>query len=144
MIRVAGAEKRSVLTSLMSNGASHRVLVVEDNDFVRMQIVRFLTDAGHHCVEASNADQGIEQMVPEIEVIIVDVRMEPADGFEFISALRARGHQQPVILVTGDQNPDILEKSSRYKVATILMKPVQKDRLLAMVSRAIVQKQRTS
>lgn len=144
MIRVAGPTKRSFLTILMSNTVSHRVLVVEDNDFVRMQIVRFLTDAGHKCIEASNADQGIEQMTPEIEVVIVDVRMEPADGFEFIAALRARGHQQPVILVTGDQNPDILEKSSRFKVATILMKPVQKDRLLAMVSRAIQMKQRTS
>jgi DNA-binding NtrC family response regulator len=126
----------------MSNSASHRVLVVEDNDFVRMQIVRFLTDAGHTCVEASNADQGIEQMNDAIEVVIVDVRMEPADGFEFISAMRARGHQQPVILVTGDQNPDVLEKSSRFKVATILMKPLQKDRLLAMVTRAIQMKQR--
>lgn len=95
-------------------------------------------------MEASTADQGIEQMTPEIEVVIVDVRMEPADGFEFISALRARKYTQPVILVTGDQNPDILEKSSRYQVATILMKPVQKDRLLAMVTRAIQMKQRTS
>lgn len=128
----------------MSNGVSHRVLVVEDNDFVRMQIVRFLTDAGHQCMEASTADQGIEQMTEATEVVIVDVRMEPADGFEFIQALRARNFQQPVILVTGDQNPDILEKSSRFKVATILMKPVQKDRLLAMVSRAIQMKARTS
>lgn len=128
----------------MTNAGSHHVLVVEDNDFVRMQIVRFLTDAGHTCLEASNADQGVEQMSDIIDVVIVDVRMEPADGFEFISAMRVRGHQQPVILVTGDQNPDILEKSSRFKVATILMKPVQKDRLLAMVSRAIQMKQRTS
>ncbi|MCB1538444.1 MAG: response regulator [Rhodospirillales bacterium] len=128
----------------MSNTVSHSVLVVEDNDFVRMQIVRFLTDAGHRCLEASGADQGIEQMTESVDVIIADVRMEPADGFEFISALRARNFQQPVILVTGDQNPDILEKSSRFKVATILMKPVQKDRLLAMVARAIQMRQRST
>lgn len=129
----------------MTNAStSHRVLVVEDNDFVRMQIVRFLTDAGHTCVEASGADQGIEQMDETVDVVIVDVRMEPADGFEFIAAMRARKFQQPVILVTGDQNPDVLEKSSRFKVATILMKPVQKDRLLAMVARAIQMKQRNA
>ncbi len=143
MIRVMWRANQSGLTSLMSNVVSHRVLVVEDNDFVRMQIVRFLTDAGHHCVEASSADQGIEQMSNDIDVVIVDIRMEPSDGFEFISALRARKYEQPIILVTGDQNPDVLEKSSRFKVTTILMKPVQKDRLLAMVSRAIVQKQRS-
>ena len=121
----------------MPDMVSHRVLVVEDNDFVRMQIVRFLSDAGHVCAEASTGDQGIEQMNAAVEVVVVDVRMEPTDGFAFIEAIRAKGFQQPVILVTGDQNPDVLEKSSRFKVSTILMKPVQKDRLLAMVSRAV-------
>jgi len=121
----------------MPDTISHRVLIVEDNDFVRKQIARFLTDAGHTCVEASTADQGIEQMTPNIEIVIVDVRMEPMDGFAFIEAIRGRGFQQPVILVTGDQNPDILEKSSRFAVSTILMKPVQKDRLLAMGARAV-------
>src|SRR5690606_8130961 len=130
--------------NFMTNGTSHRVLVVEDNDFVRMQIVRFLTDAGHECIEAATADQGLEQMTPNIDIVIVDVRMEPADGFEFISAMRASGHQQPVILVTGDQTTDILDKSSRFKVATILMKPVHKVRLLAMVARAIAHRQRTT
>lgn len=117
--------------------ATHRILVVEDNDFVRMQIVRFLKDAGHECVEASTGDQGIEQMNQNVDVVIADVRMEPVDGFAFIEAIRAKGFTQPVILVTGDQNPDVLEKSSRFAVSTILMKPVQKDRLLAMVSRAM-------
>lgn len=126
----------------MSENPSHKVLIVEDNDFVRMQIFRFLSDAGHKCFEASSADQGLEQMTEDMDVVLVDVRMEPADGFEFINAMRVRGFNQPVILITGDQNPDILEKSSRHKVTTILMKPVQKDRLLAMVVRAVAQKQR--
>ncbi len=121
----------------MTETAAHRILVVEDNDFVRMQIVRFLRDAGHVCIEASTGDQGIEQMNAGIEVVVADVRMEPVDGFAFIEAIRAKGFVQPVILVTGDQNPDVLEKSSRFAVSTILMKPIQKDRLLSMVARAV-------
>ncbi len=127
----------------MSESPARKILVVEDNDFVRMQIVRFLTDGGYQCIEAATADQGLEQATDSVPVVIVDVRMEPADGFEFISALRARGQVNTVvILVTGDQNPDILEKAARFNVATILMKPVQKDRLLSMVSRAIAMKER--
>jgi DNA-binding NtrC family response regulator len=142
VIRALSIPVTSVLAHFMVNETAHRVLVVEDNDFVRMQIVRFLTDAGHHCIEASTADQGVEQMSVNIDVVIVDVRMEPSDGFDFILAIRARSFEQPVILVTGDQNPDVLEKSARFKVATILMKPVQRERLLAMVTRAIQQKHR--
>lgn len=126
----------------MVEPVSYRVLVVEDNDFVRMQIGRFLTEGGHVCIEAASADQAVEQLTSGVDMALVDVRMEPADGFEFIAALRARGYDIPVILVTGDQNPDILQKASRMKVATVLMKPVQKDRLLAMVGRTMAQKQR--
>lgn len=127
----------------MTDPVSFRVLVVEDNDFVRMQIGRFLTEGGHVFIEAASADQAVEQLAAGVDVALVDVRMEPADGFEFIAAMRARGYKQPVILVTGDQNPDVLERASKMDVATVLMKPVQKDRLLAMVGRAMAQVKRT-
>jgi DNA-binding NtrC family response regulator len=102
-----------------------------------MQIVQYLKAAEYECVEASDAHQGLEQISDETDVAIVDIRMEPLDGFEFIQAVRANNLSTPVILVTGDQNPDILEKSSKWGVATVLMKPVQKDRLISMVSRTI-------
>lgn len=126
----------------MSDVASYRVLVVEDNDFVRMQIGRFLTEGGHSFIEASTADQAVEQLASGVDVALVDVRMEPADGFEFIAAMRARGYKQPVVLVTGDQNPDVLERASRMGVPAVLMKPVEKDRLLAVVARAMANQQR--
>ena len=123
----------------MSKG---KILVVEDNNFVRMQIVQFLRSADFECLEAETGNQGLEQVDSTINAAIVDVRMEPIDGFEFIQAIRARGIDIPVILVTGDQNPDILEKASRWNVATVLMKPVQKDRLISMVSRALAMAER--
>ena len=123
----------------MSNG---KILVVEDNHFVRMQIVQFLKSSDFECAEAETGDQALELVDDSYSAAVVDVRMEPIDGFEFIQAVRARKLDIPVILVTGDQNPDILEKSSKWNVATILMKPVQKDRLISMVSRAITMNER--
>ena len=123
----------------MSQG---KILVVEDNNFVRMQIVQYLKSAEFECVEASTAHQGLEQVDDAVEVAIVDVRMEPLDGFEFVQALRAQGVDIPVILVTGDQNPDVLEKASKWNIATVLMKPVQKDRLISMVLRTIAMEKR--
>lgn len=123
----------------MSQG---NVLVVEDNNFVRMQIVQYLKSAEFDCIEAETGEQALEQMSSNINAAIVDVRMEPIDGFEFIQAIQARGYNIPVILVTGDNNPDILEKSSQWKVATILLKPVKKERLVSMVRRALAMAER--
>ena len=119
-----------------------KILVVEDNNFVRMQIVQYLRSADFECIEAETGDQGLEQVNDQIKAAIVDVRMEPIDGFEFIQAVMARGLDIPIILVTGDQNPDVLEKSAQWSVDTVLMKPVKKERLISMVSRAIAKAER--
>ncbi len=114
-----------------------KILVVEDNDFVRMQIVRYLNDAGFETQEASDGLQALNGMADNISLAVVDVRMEPIDGFEFIKAIRGKNLNTPVILVTGDQNPDLLSEAGKWGVKAVLMKPVQKDRLIKMVVRTV-------
>ena len=115
------------------------VLVVEDNDFVRMQIVSFLKEAAYEVVQASGGEDALDIMVSNTDVglAIVDVRMEPVGGFAFIKALRGRNMMTPVILVTGDQTPDLLEQAGKVGVAAVLMKPVNKDRLVKTVTKTM-------
>jgi len=112
-----------------------KVLVVEDNDFVRMQVATFLRGAGHDVVEATDGRMGIDKMDKTIEVAVVDVRMEPMGGFEFIQIIEGEGYEIPVVLLTGDQNSDLLERAGQHAVSSVLLKPVQKDKLLNMVMR---------
>jgi len=119
------------------------ILVVEDNDFVRMQIVRYLAETGAEIIEASQGDQALDfikqQFIKKnpVSLAIVDVRMEPVDGFEFIRSIRGLDMDTPVILVTGDNNPDLLEKAGQWGVNAVMIKPVQKDRLVKTVTRTI-------
>jgi len=121
----------------------NKILVVEDNDFVRMQIVRYLAETGAEVVEASQGDHALDfikkqhQKNDPVALAIVDVRMEPVDGFEFIRSIRGLDMDTPVILVTGDNNPDLLEKASTWGVSAVMIKPVQKDRLIKTVTRTI-------
>jgi DNA-binding NtrC family response regulator len=116
------------------------VLVAEDNGFVRMQLVKFLQDEGYDVKEAEDGSSALVLLktIP-IDIAIIDVRMEPMDGFELIKAMHSQNIIIPTILVTGDNNPDLLAEASRWNISAVLMKPVQKDRLLKMVSRAIQQ-----
>ena len=118
-------------------GTQHTILVVEDNDFVRMQIVTFLKDAGYATLEATDGDSGLDTINEDVALAVVDVRMEPMDGFEFITMIQLQGFKIPVVLVTGDQDSSMLEKAQKLGVGTVLMKPVQKDRLVSMVGRLI-------
>ena len=118
-------------------GAQHKILVVEDNDFVRMQIVSFLKSAGYETIEASDGDAALEVLDDKVSLAVVDVRMEPMGGFDFISMSQAEGYNIPVVLVTGDQDSALLEKAGKHGVATVLMKPVQNERLVSMVARIL-------
>lgn len=114
------------------------ILIAEDNDFVRMQIVRYLETAGHTIHEASDGTQALNVMEDhQIDLAIVDVRMEPVDGFGFIRTIRGMDMDTPVILVTGDSNPDLLEQARTWGVGAVLIKPVQKERLLKAVEKTI-------
>jgi CheY-like chemotaxis protein len=115
------------------------ILVVEDNDFVRLQIVSYLKEASYSILEAGEGEAAlaIMQSNHNINLAIVDIRMEPVGGFEFIKRLRSREIETPVILVTGDQTPDILEQAGKFGVSAVLMKPVEKKRLMGTVERVL-------
>lgn len=118
--------------------SDRHILVVEDNDFIRMQIAGFLKDAGYHTLEANEGNKALDLINDKISLAIVDVRMQPMGGFDFIAVMRSRGYQTPVILVTGDNNSDLLSRATHHGVASVLLKPVQKERLLTMVAKLAV------
>ncbi len=105
--------------------------------------MRYLAETGADVIEASQGDQALDFMKQHyikrdpISLAIVDVRMEPVDGFEFIRSIRGLDMDTPVILVTGDNNPDLLEKAGTWGVSAVMIKPVQKDRLVKTVTRTI-------
>lgn len=121
----------------MSN--THKILVVEDNDFVRMQIVQFLKSEEYAVVESTDGQAALDEIKKDdgYALAIVDVRMEPIDGFEFLRVLRGGGNEVPVILVTGDNNPDLLSEANKFGVAAVMMKPVQRDRLIQTIARTL-------
>ena len=117
--------------------AARTILVVEDNDFVRTQIVTFLKSDGYVTLEAEDGNKAFDIIDDKVSLAVVDVRMEPMGGFDFIGLIQAEGYKIPVILVTGDQDAGLLEKAGKRNVSAVLMKPVQKDRLISTVRRLI-------
>ena len=116
-------------------GTQRTILVVEDNDFVRTQIVSFLKGAGYDTCEAADGNTAMEVVRKDMSLAVVDVRMEPMGGFDFINVMQAEGFKLPVILVTGDQDHSLLERAGKHGVSAVLLKPVQKDRLVSTVQR---------
>ncbi len=123
----------------MPDSNSKKILIVEDNEFVRMQIAGFLKGVGYTLEEAADGTEALKKLDSSIGLIILDVRMEPMGGFEFVKNIHGQNHRVPIILLTGDQNNDLLEQASHYSINIVMLKPVQKDRLIATVQRLLGQ-----
>ena len=83
-----------------------RILIVDDDDLVRLALRADLEPAGHQVIEAADGQQGLDfyRGMP-IDLVIVDIVMPEVNGLEEIQALRRINPALKIIAVTG-KDPD--------------------------------------
>jgi two-component system chemotaxis response regulator CheY len=118
-----------------------KVLIIDDQDFVRAIIRKMLNQIGiSTVVEARDGTTGLEvagQQKPDL--VICDVRMRPLDGFGFVRALRTQpqGGAIPVILLTAHTDEATQARAAEIGVDAFLAKPVLapalKDKILQVI-----------
>ena len=80
------------------------VLLVEDEDLIRMVLIDIMTDAGLKVVEAADAQSALAlaETTPCPDVIVSDVNLGPGmDGFALTTALRCRWPAVPLLMMSG-------------------------------------------
>jgi CheY-like chemotaxis protein len=80
-----------------------KILVAEDDPFVRDMAVTQLEDAGFEVIEAANGGQALKllQNRDTVDALMTDIRMPEASGWEVAKAYREHFPDLPVIYVTG-------------------------------------------
>jgi len=67
-----------------------KILVIEDEDFIRENIIELLLDKKFDCLEAQNGAIGVELAVQERpDLILCDVMMPELDGYGVLQKLRS-------------------------------------------------------
>ncbi|MDQ6963008.1 MAG: response regulator [Mariprofundaceae bacterium] len=64
-----------------------KILVLDDEDFIREEVVECLNDQGYQCVEAACALEALDILHADNDVAIalVDIRMPSMSGLEMIT-----------------------------------------------------------
>jgi two-component system chemotaxis response regulator CheY len=118
---------------------TQRVMVIDDNDFVRETVSTMLTEVGfRHITQAKEGNDALRQLeAANPDIIICDISMKPMDGLEFVAALRQHAWPQatqvPVIFLTVHTEAEIVKKAVKLGVKAYVVKPVQKKQLEARV-----------
>ena len=81
-----------------------KLLIAEDDDFIRAMMAEFLRDCGYDVVEAGNADEAVAilESGTEIDLLFTDVKMPGSmDGCDLARRVREEWPDTRVILTSG-------------------------------------------
>ncbi len=113
-----------------------KILIVDDEDFIRDMMKDFLEFEGYEFHEAENGKSAFEilnEKKDEISLIFLDYTLPDIKGKEFIKKMRENDIKIPVILTSGlSDNLDVTEDDKEIVKAT-LSKPFNLDNFLKIV-----------
>lgn len=101
-----------------------RVLVVDDDELLRVTIQRVLKIRGIAAVTAASGAAALDELAAnEFDVVLADVRMPSMSGPEFIVRARAALRDVEVILMTAFPDPESQRAAADAGAFRLLAKP---------------------
>jgi len=117
--------------------AQARILIVEDQESERRALERVLRVAGYDVGMASSAEEALEWRDQPIDLVISDLRMAGRSGIDLLLDWRAVHPLTPFLLATAFGDVDSAVRCMKLGAYDYLTKPVDPDRLLAIVREAL-------
>lgn len=105
---------------------SATVLVVDDEDDIRLLTKLILEGRGNQVVEAATAEEGLASLDNEqVDWVLLDLRLPGIDGWEFLRRLREdpQYSSTPVVIMSAHSSPRTLKRAAEENTQGYLIKP---------------------
>jgi len=102
-----------------------KILVIEDDKFLRELVSRKLVKEGYDVAEAVDGEKGVESVRKENpDLVLLDLILPGIDGFEVLSRIKSDPtlSQIPVIILSNLGQKDDIEKGLEMGAADYLIK----------------------
>ena len=120
-----------------------RVLVVDDKENLRKLLGRILAD-GYAVDQAEDGARALSLVATRsYDVVVTDIRMPGADGFELLAAVKARSPDTEVVMMTGYATVADAVRAMKQGAFDYLEKPFDPDAALGVVARAAERKRQS-
>jgi putative nucleotidyltransferase with HDIG domain len=119
--------------------ATERILVVDDEEPIREIISSMLSAAGYKTRQAASGMEALAVLnsTGEFELMLSDLMMAELDGIALLERSKEKYPDMPVIMVTAVHDISVALAAIRNGAYDYLLKPFEREQLLAMVRRAL-------
>jgi len=121
-----------------------KILIVDDEEVVRLSYFRSLT--GAHCKVdvALNGEEALHAMEQHpFDLVLLDLRMPGMGGLEVLKTIKQTWPETEVVIITGYPNVDTAKEAVRLGAYGYLAKPVGPDEVINAANDAVMQKKWT-
>ena len=115
-----------------------KILVAEDEPLVALALIERVRSLGHEPVgPARDGAEAVElARSTSPDLYLFDIEMPHVDGLEAAAQLAAEGLRRPVVIVTGVEDDNLIERSIATGVSAYLTKPIETRELNAAIGLA--------
>ena len=122
----------------MNEALSMRVLLIEDDEDVRVSVTQALKLAGFEVEAFASAERARARIGFGAPVVVVcDVRLPGLSGTDWLPEIREVDAELPVVLVTGHGDIAMAVQAMRQGAYDFIEKPFKSERLVAVVRHAV-------
>ena len=116
---------------------ANRILVVEDNESLRVGVVAFLEDSGYQVLCASNGAQAIQLLESDpVHVVVSDIKLGDISGVDVLRKAKEINSETEVILMTAYATLDSALQALRLGAFDYIQKPFDLEDLKHRVDTA--------
>ena len=123
---------------MSGRGTRGRVLVVEDEAYVRDSLVEILRARGFDASGAATVKDALELLsrMP-VDAVLSDLRMPGEDGLQLVRRMQSTTPDVPVLILTGHGTVASAVECLRAGATDYVLKPVEPDALELALERAL-------
>ncbi len=115
-----------------------KILIVDDDTAHRVMLKVNLLEAGYEILEADDGDEVLPVLLEqEVDLILMDLRMQRMDGMEAIKLLQKAGRPEPIVVITAFSSVESAVEAMKYGAMDYVTKPVDIHSLKLTVEKAL-------
>lgn len=115
----------------------YKILVVDDEESIRITFDDFLRAEGYDVVTAKNLDEARHFLNDDIDMVFLDILLGNEDGMSILRDAKKQGLLCPVVMITGAPSIDTATEAVRYGAYDYILKPVLQQALLRVSAHAL-------
>jgi putative nucleotidyltransferase with HDIG domain len=114
------------------------ILIVDDEEGIRETIAVALESAGYCVEQAASVEAAISTLSAKSwSLVLTDLLMPGTNGLALLEYVNRNLRQVPTVMVTGVHDISVALEAIRMGAYDYLLKPFQREQLLAVVARAL-------